>query len=748
MVPFNHNYASNDKDPEVPVSGNAAPELSISENSRCASASRTLELLAPAKDKETGIAAINCGADAVYIAGPLFGARAGAGNRIEDIEELCSYAHRFGVRIYLTLNTIIYDNELEEARLLVEQAADAGVDAIIVQDFSLLKMDIPPIPLHASTQTRIRSVEDALLMQRLGFERIILERNLSLEQIQEICKAVDIEVEAFVHGAICVSYSGNCYMSCALTGRSANRGECIQACRNYYNLIDEKGRVLIRNKPLLSLKDYRLDSFVPQMVRAGVCSFKIEGRLKNISYVKNTVSHYNAVLNSFISRNPEYRRASFPFTTGAAGMAESPVSCNIPEGNTLFSKGAAGIAESPVSCNIHKENAQADGKFQKGGGAARVASDRLAASFNRGFTELFINGSRSQWLSGNSAKYIGQHIGYATKAIAADKFLFSPLTPNINVFNGDGLFIEFPDGSGTGMRANSVSGNIVSCRFAEGAPKGFSLLKQFNKLSQYRSGKEIKVFRNYNISFEREMEKSGSRREVPVELKVEGRNISVLYNGMKLLEHSIDFPFTKAENPERARAALISGLSRSAGDYSFSVKSVEGEISFYPQSVINQARRDVAGKLSAYFKEQYENFRKESFGNFARKRQSGLIHEATEKASLFTGKGIICDYRANIANHLAREVYQELGCKGIEPAFELSQNHDDSNVALELMRCKYCIRYELGVCLRGRNSGFESKSKDISQGTKLFLENEGRIFALQFDCKNCEMVIMKHTRNQ
>lgn len=646
---------------------------------------RYLELLAPAKDKETGIAAINCGADAVYIAGPSFGARAGAGNSIEDIAELCSYAHRFGVRIYLTLNTIIYENELEEARCLVEQAADAGVDAIIVQDLSLLKMDIPPIPLHASTQTRIRNVEGALLMQKLGFERIILERNLSLEQIKDICNAVGIEVEAFVHGAICVSYSGNCYLSCALTGRSANRGECIQACRNYYNLIDDKGNVLVRNKPLLSLKDYRLDSLVPQMARSGICSFKIEGRLKNISYVKNTVSHYNEVLNGFIAENPGYCRAS------ALSL--------IPHNNS------------------------------------KSSTDALTATFNRGFTELFIHGRRGSWLSGNSAKFIGQHIGYVTGALAADRFLFSPLSPDISIFNGDGLYMEFPDGSGVGMRANSVNGNIVNCRFAEGSTQ-FNLMNSFKKPSLYRKNKEerVKLFRNYNISFERELENSGKKREIPVDLKVNGSMISVIYSGDKLLEHTIDFPFTKAENPQRATDALASGLGKSAGDFSFRVSSIEGERSFYPQSVINQARRDIAQKLASYFKERYELARKESFNNF-RKRRALLKAE--------TAGNVICDYRANIANHLAREVYQDLGCKDVGDAFELSCMNGNALNDAELMRCKYCLRYELGACLKGHNS-----PASIKPQTKLYLENEGRMFALDFDCRNCEMVIRKHTGKQ
>ena len=223
-----------------------------------------LELLAPAKNIEIGIAAIDCGADAVYIAGPAFGARQAAGNSMKDLEQLCAYAHKFGARIFMTLNTIIYDDELQEAYSLMCRAEDAGVDAIIVQDLAILKMaDGGPdgngrrirIPLHASTQCAIRSVDKALFYKGLGFSRLVLEREMELPRIREISHATGSEIEFFVHGALCVCYSGQCYLSERITGRSANRGECIQACRSLYNLTDASGNVLVKNKALLSLKD-------------------------------------------------------------------------------------------------------------------------------------------------------------------------------------------------------------------------------------------------------------------------------------------------------------------------------------------------------------------------------------------------------------------------------------------------------------------------------------------------------------
>jgi collagenase-like PrtC family protease len=232
-----------------------------------------LELLAPARNIDIGIAAIDCGADAVYIAGPDFGARQAAGNSVEDIAKLCSYAHRFGARVFITINTIIYDQELDRAKQLVENMEDAGADAFIVQDLGILQFN-PRIPLHASTQCAIRTPEKARFYESLGFSRLVLERELSLEQIAAIRKAVSCELEFFIHGALCVCYSGECYMSEFITGRSANRGACIQACRSLYDLQDEDGKILVRNKALLSLKDYNLKSRLEELAENGICSFQ------------------------------------------------------------------------------------------------------------------------------------------------------------------------------------------------------------------------------------------------------------------------------------------------------------------------------------------------------------------------------------------------------------------------------------------------------------------------------------------
>ena len=277
-----------------------------------------LELLAPARNVQTGIAAIDCGADAVYIAGPDFGARKAAGNSFEDIAELCEYAHRFGVRVFVTFNTIIFPEELEEAHSQMLRAQQCGADAFIIRDERICGWKDITVPLHASTQCAIRDPQRAKHFEELGCTRIILERELSLAQVKEIASAVSCELEFFVHGALCVGYSGQCRLSEYLDGRSADRGECIQACRSLYDLVDRNGKVLLKNKAILSLKDYNLKNRLEELADAGVISFKIEGRLKNPSYVKNITRDYSLALDSICEKHPDrYCRASYGKVTGS-----------------------------------------------------------------------------------------------------------------------------------------------------------------------------------------------------------------------------------------------------------------------------------------------------------------------------------------------------------------------------------------------------------------------------------------------
>lgn len=264
---------------------------------------RTLELLSPASDKETGKQAILHGADAVYIGGPSHGARKSAANSLDDITELVEFAHSFRAKVYVTVNTIVYENEIRTVEILCRDLYYAGVDALIIQDMGILRMKIPPIALHASTQCHITTPEKALFLQEAGFSQIVLERGLTLKEIKNITTAVNIPVECFIHGALCVSNSGRCHASHKLMGRSANRGECSQICRLPFDLMDSKGRILLKNKYPLSLKDLNLSHRLEDLVEAGVDSFKIEGRLKEVDYVKNITAFYNNQLNSIIKNS-------------------------------------------------------------------------------------------------------------------------------------------------------------------------------------------------------------------------------------------------------------------------------------------------------------------------------------------------------------------------------------------------------------------------------------------------------------
>ena len=269
-----------------------------------------LELLAPAKTVEIGREAILHGADAVYIGGPLFGARANAGNSVTEIAGLAEFAHRYHARVFATVNTILHDDELEPACKLSWELYDAGVDALIVQDMGLLEMDLPPIALHASTQADIRSVEKARFLADVGFSQLVLARELTLDEIRAIHQASDATLEFFVHGALCVAFSGHCYISHAQTGRSANRGDCSQACRLPYTLTDAQGGVVAFEKHLLSVKDNNQSANLCALIDAGIRSFKIEGRYKEAAYVKNITAHYRLLLDEILTERPELARAS------------------------------------------------------------------------------------------------------------------------------------------------------------------------------------------------------------------------------------------------------------------------------------------------------------------------------------------------------------------------------------------------------------------------------------------------------
>ena len=360
-----------------------------------------IELLSPARDLACGIAAIDHGADAVYIGAARFGARAAAGNSTDDIAKLCDYAHRFGVKIYATINTLLYENEREEARRLAWDLYQAGVDALIVQDPVMLNLDLPPIPLHASTQMDNRTAEKVLKLKELGFNQIVLARELTLEEISSIHKAVpDVTLEAFVHGALCVSYSGRCYASEYCFGRSANRGECAQFCRLPFSLMDAEGHTLIKDKYLLSLRDMNRIHRIDEMMDAGVRSFKIEGRLKDIGYVKNVTAAYRQAIDAILERRPEFVRSSYGTST---------------------------------------YNFTPD----------------LSRSFSRGSTAYFLDGRTNDLASPDTPKSRGREVGHV-KEVRRDCIIVS----STEVFsNGDGLCFFDEEGHLQGFRVNRAEGN-------------------------------------------------------------------------------------------------------------------------------------------------------------------------------------------------------------------------------------------------------------------------------------------------
>lgn len=685
-----------------------------------------LELLAPARNADIGIAAIDCGADAVYIAGPAFGARQAAGNSMEDIRRLTEYAHRFGARIFLTLNTILFDNELAEAERLLAEAKAAGVDAIIAQDLAVWKLT--DLPVHASTQCAIRTPEKARLYEGIGASRLVLEREMSLDQIRAIRSSVDCELEFFVHGALCVCYSGQCYMSERIAGRSANRGECIQACRSLYDLVDEDGNVLVRNKALLSLKDYNLKDRLKDLAEAGICSFKIEGRLKNISYVRNVVRAYSLALDELVAANPEkLRRVSF---------------------------------------------GRSEGGF----------TPDLAKTFNRGYTQLFLDGKRSgNWSSMDAPKSIGEEVGTVV-SIAPMRQNFSngkrPSEENITITlrmknpgdrlqNGDGFsFLSKGRGEIVGFRGDVCQGNRITCRNVTGLYPG------------------AKLYRNLSNAFEKELESNLPVRTIPVSVDISvivvpvtstssgteedrspssPKRLSEPTYSLKINAVSQDGRSVKlereaghnaAENPERMRGMFATQISKATGIYSFTLRSLEvetpdGSLPFLPTSALNAIRRDLAAAL-----EEMPCRAIPLLVNQASSRTGNAEYPVLEPDVLSqvqdiqetTSNGPHLSYKANIANHIARKIYMSLGASRTDDAFEISHRPD-----AELMRTKYCIRYELGLCpvhQAGRQHGRANHTSGMvnppipsSRKTNLYLTNNGKRYHLAFDCANCEMVV-------
>jgi putative protease len=505
-----------------------------------------LELLSPARDADIGIEAVRHGADAVYIGGASFGARSAADNSVRDIERLARYAHRFNSRIFCTLNTILRDDELEAARKLVWQFYDAGVDALIIQDMGLLELDLPPLQLHASTQCDIRTPEKARFLQDVGLSQIVLARELTLPQIGQIRAQTDCKLEFFVHGALCVAYSGQCYISQAHTGRSANRGECSQACRLPYQVLDDRGRFVAHDKHVLSMKDNNQSSHLAALADAGIRSFKIEGRYKDMAYVKNITAHYRQLLDALIEERQD----------GARPLARS-------------SSGASQFTFKP---------------------------DPLQ-NFNREFTDYFVPGRQIDIGAFDSPKNPGQPIGHLTQ-IGPNWIELQTTDPDTVLHNGDGLCYYNLQKELCGLAINRAERNGKRWRlFPKDALTALPDLRR-----------DLEVNRNRDVDWVRVLEKQSAERRIGVWAHLgdttEGLTLTLTdEDGNSAVAHTALPAGLRqlSREPDAAQPQLREHIGK-MGDSIFMLLELQVQFAqawFVPVSLLNRMRRDAIEALEA-----------------------------------------------------------------------------------------------------------------------------------------------------
>ena len=508
-----------------------------------------IELLSPARDADIGIEAINHGADAVYIGGPAFGARASAGNSVADIERLVKHAHRFGSRIFVTLNTILRDDELEPARRMIRQVHEAGADALIVQDMGLLELDLPPIDLHASTQTDIRTPEKARFLQDAGFSQIVLARELTLEQIRAVAAQVDrATLEFFVHGALCVAYSGQCYVSHAQTGRSANRGDCSQACRLPYTVTDTQGRIVAHDKHVLSMKDNNQSANLEALVDAGIRSFKIEGRYKDMGYVKNITAHYRSLLDGILEQRPE-------LAPGSSGQCQ-------------FS-----FTPDP------------------------------GQNFNRGSTDYFTHGRQQTIGAFDSPKNPGRPIGYVRKVNADSVDLMTDDTASV-LHNGDGLCYHDLRNNLVGLQINRAE--------ALGQAGHWRVFPKDPIASLRDLRPDTIINRNRDMDWVRTLERPSAERRIGVWIRLEDNDDGVHLQLIDAEGHAGSATLAcrkePARDPARGQQALEEHLAK-LGATCYQAESVDiatAQPWFIPASQLNALRRAAIEALDEARLQGYE----------------------------------------------------------------------------------------------------------------------------------------------
>ena len=630
---------------------------------------KKIELLSPTKNLEVGIAAINHGADAVYIGGPSFGAREKVGNSIEDIEKLCNHAAVFGAKVYVTLNTLLFDNELEQARKIAWDCYNAGVDALIVQDMALLMMDMPPIALHASTQCNNTTAEKVKFLEDVGFKQVVLARELSINEIKEIRSKTTVPLEFFVHGALCVSYSGQCYLSHVIGHRSANRGACAQPCRLKWNLEDENGNVLIANRHMLSLRDMNNSKNLEELIDAGITSFKIEGRLKDADYVKNTTAFYRQAIDEIIEKRPDLERAS------------------------------RGVSTPSFVPNLDK-------------------------SFSRGFTDYFAHGRQKNIDAPFTPKSMGEYIGEIKKIDG--KRLIVKLKEDVTLHNGDGLCFLDDDKQLQGFNVNGVEGNVILCS-KEISPLpsvGRNDIKKIVISSEAKRSREISLYRNVDIIWQKSVENSTGNRKLPIRLE-----LSETSEGLRLSSGNVSVCLQcqkdVAKNPEKVIETIRTKLSQ-WGDTKFVVENIDIQLDtvyFIPTSILGEMKRQLVTELEKSLIERH----RVGARHFDRPQGAEKSHSIEGDLST-TLEMTRLSYLGNVTNSLSRKFYENHGVPHIDDGLEKTMPDGE----IVVMTTKHCIRYANGMC-----------SKEIGKpATPLYITNERGRFRLDFDCKKCCMKVV------
>ena len=600
------------------------------------------ELLAPAKDFATAADAVDCGADAVYIGASRFGARYAAGNSVADIGRAAEYAHRFGARVYATLNTLLFDDELEDARRQAGELIAAGVDALIVQDFAYCRMGLQA-ELHASTQMCNMSPEQVGFLAGCGFSRVILERAMSLDEIRAVAAAVpSVELECFVHGAICVGHSGRCFLSRSFSERSGNRGACSQPCRQTYDLTDADGNVLIKGKHLLSLRDMSLEHRIGELLDAGVTSFKIEGRLKDRVYVRNTVARYREVLDEAMASREGFARSS----SGRSSIEFTP--------------------------NVTK-------------------------CFTRGGTEYYLDGKQAGSASFDTPKAVGEYVGVV---VSADRKGFRLDTKQV-LSSGDGICFKTAEGF-AGTNINGTEGDRIIPNRMDGIAAGTA------------------VYRNFDRAFSKSVESARLRRSVDVraEVRVTTSEVRMTFTDEDGVSVSAirEGRFEKCSDSMLMESTIREQTARSGGTI-FRVAEIEvsnPDHLFVPVSVLSGLRRE------------------------------GLQQLLEKRLAVPPARRIFCENRdvrffktkiaaeENVTNRLAEAFLRDHGVVDIERGLDLSESTSGHCV----MRTSYCLRREIGECLK---EGSRLRGE-------LCLEHGFNRYLLRFDCGRCEMSLVDKTK--